>query len=329
MRRQSKQSRVGWLSSIPVGSGTKDHQRQQATRPHTPPHPLCIPRATATKLQHEQKRRCRPARSQNLPPLQPLGVSLCRLPLLRRWSPTTPQSAASAMGAEEANGLVVVPEPRPRKGLTSWALDLLESVAVRLGHDKAKPLHWLSGNFGPVVDETPPAPDLPVRGHLPVLTMLPPPFPLPISFFLLHIIMLLPKLKQPFFFESIKQPISPRTCGTYSGTTVAICLVLVPSLKKKNSFPVMDSHSAPPRINKLKDCVFTRPTRSRFILVHTCRLLKSIQSWPKLMIPTLTLLILRERADSAFQGVFPFHFGQIFQNQTACDFREYFHTMMN
>lgn len=76
------------------------------------------------------------------------------------------------MGAEEAeqpNGLVVVPAPRPRKGLASWALDLLESLVVRLGHDKTKPLHWLSGNFAPVVDETPPAPDLPVRGHLPVL----------------------------------------------------------------------------------------------------------------------------------------------------------------
>ncbi|KAG2631126.1 carotenoid 9,10(9',10')-cleavage dioxygenase-like isoform X1 [Panicum virgatum] len=72
-----------------------------------------------------------------------------------------------AAEAEQPNGLVVVPEPRPIKGLASWALDLLESVAVRLGHDKAKPLHWLSGNFGPVVDETPPAPDLPVRGHLP------------------------------------------------------------------------------------------------------------------------------------------------------------------
>jgi len=157
------------------------------------------------------------------------------------------------MGAEEANGLVVVPEPRPRKGLTSWALDLLESVAVRLGHDKAKPLHWLSRNFGPVVDETPPAPDLPVRGHLPVLTMLPPPFPLPISFFLLHIIMLLPKLKQPFFFESIKQPISPRTCGTYSRNHCGYMSRTRTLPQKKNSFPVMDSHSAPPRINKLKD----------------------------------------------------------------------------
>ena len=88
------------------------------------------------------------------------------------------------MGAEEANGLVVVPEPRPRKGLTSWALDLLESVAVRLGHDKAKPLHWALAirQLCPIVNETPPAPDLPVRGHLPVLTMLPPPFPLPIFF---------------------------------------------------------------------------------------------------------------------------------------------------
>jgi hypothetical protein len=72
--------------------------------------------------------------------------------------------------AEQQDGLVVVPAPRPSKGLASWALDLLESVAVRLGHDRAKPLHWLSGNFAPVVDETPPAPDLPVRGHLPVRT---------------------------------------------------------------------------------------------------------------------------------------------------------------
>ena len=65
------------------------------------------------------------------------------------------------------DGVVVVPAPRPRKGLASWALDLLESLVVRLGHDKTKPLHWLSGNFAPVVEETPPAPTLTVRGHLP------------------------------------------------------------------------------------------------------------------------------------------------------------------
>lgn len=65
-------------------------------------------------------------------------------------------------------GAVVVPAPQPSKGVASWAVDLLERLAVRLGHDKAKPLHWLSGNFAPVRDETPPAAGLPVRGHLPV-----------------------------------------------------------------------------------------------------------------------------------------------------------------
>ena len=80
----------------------------------------CIPRATATRLQDEDERRCRPARSRNLQPplhktprrgrercrparsrnLQPplhcaplgVGVSLCCLPLLRHigGSPATP-----------------------------------------------------------------------------------------------------------------------------------------------------------------------------------------------------------------------------------------------
>ncbi|KAF0888432.1 hypothetical protein E2562_014244 [Oryza meyeriana var. granulata] len=72
------------------------------------------------------------------------------------------------MGQEQVDEAgVLVPEPRPRRGLASWALDLLERAAVRLGHDASKPLHWLSGNFAPVRHETPPAPDLAVRGHLP------------------------------------------------------------------------------------------------------------------------------------------------------------------
>ena len=45
------------------------------------------------------------------------------------------------MDSHRNDGVVVVPAPRPRKGLASWALDLLESLAVRLGHDKTKPLH--------------------------------------------------------------------------------------------------------------------------------------------------------------------------------------------
>uniref|UniRef100_A0ACD5WA74 Uncharacterized protein n=1 Tax=Avena sativa TaxID=4498 RepID=A0ACD5WA74_AVESA len=74
---------------------------------------------------------------------------------------------AAAAAVEDIHKGVVVPAPRPNKGVASWAVDLLERLVVRLGHDKTKPLHWLSGNFAPVRDETPPSAGLPVRGHLP------------------------------------------------------------------------------------------------------------------------------------------------------------------
>ena len=83
------------------------------------------------------------------------------------------EAAAAAMEADSHKGAVVVPAPRPSKGVASWAVDLLERLVVRLGHDKAKPLHWLSGNFAPIRDETLPAAGLPVRGHLPVSTSSP------------------------------------------------------------------------------------------------------------------------------------------------------------
>ena len=76
------------------------------------------------------------------------------------------------------NRAVVVLAPRPSKGVASWVLDLLERLAVCLGHDKTQPLYWLSGNFAPVRDETPPVAGLPVRGHLPVS--------IPYNFPLLH-----------------------------------------------------------------------------------------------------------------------------------------------
>jgi carotenoid cleavage dioxygenase len=78
---------------------------------------------------------------------------------------------AAAAAVEDIQKGVVVPAPKPSKGVASWAVDLLERLVVRLGHDKAKPLHWLSGNFAPIRDETPPAAGLPVRGHLPVCTL--------------------------------------------------------------------------------------------------------------------------------------------------------------
>ena len=63
---------------------------------------------------------------------------------------------------------VVVVNPKPSKGITSKAIDWIESLIVKYMYDSSVPHHWLSGNFAPV-DETPPASDLPVVGHLPVI----------------------------------------------------------------------------------------------------------------------------------------------------------------
>lgn len=58
--------------------------------------------------------------------------------------------------------------PKPSKGLASKATDFLEKLFVKLMHDSSKPQHYLSGNFAPVREETPPITDLPVKGFLPV-----------------------------------------------------------------------------------------------------------------------------------------------------------------
>ncbi|KAK6119249.1 hypothetical protein DH2020_047012 [Rehmannia glutinosa] len=68
---------------------------------------------------------------------------------------------------ERTDAGVVVVKPKPKKGVTSKAIDWLECSFVKMMHDPKKPLHYLSGNFAPV-DETPPLTDLPVKGHLPV-----------------------------------------------------------------------------------------------------------------------------------------------------------------
>lgn len=68
----------------------------------------------------------------------------------------------------DEGGEVVVVKPKPSKGLTSRAVDLLENLIVKLMYDSSKPQHYLSGNFAPVHEETPPCKNLPVIGHLPV-----------------------------------------------------------------------------------------------------------------------------------------------------------------
>ncbi|XP_078435749.1 carotenoid 9,10(9',10')-cleavage dioxygenase-like [Wolffia australiana] len=72
------------------------------------------------------------------------------------------------MGVEEEAGpKIVVVEPKPRKGILSAAVDLLERVVVSLTGHSGKPNYYLSGNFAPVSEETPPSGDLKIRGTLP------------------------------------------------------------------------------------------------------------------------------------------------------------------
>lgn len=68
---------------------------------------------------------------------------------------------------QDGAGVVVV-DPKPSKGFTSKAVDWLEKLVVKLMFDSSRPLHYLSGNFAPVPDETPPCKNLPVIGCLPV-----------------------------------------------------------------------------------------------------------------------------------------------------------------
>ncbi|CAK9167663.1 unnamed protein product [Ilex paraguariensis] len=77
--------------------------------------------------------------------------------------------AEEKVGMEMTEGGVVVVNPKPSKGLiTSRAIDWLEKLIVKLMYDPSQPHHYLSGNYAPVPEETPPCKDLPVRGHLPI-----------------------------------------------------------------------------------------------------------------------------------------------------------------
>ncbi|KAJ6315485.1 hypothetical protein OIU78_018876, partial [Salix suchowensis] len=69
-------------------------------------------------------------------------------------------------GVGAGNPIVEV-SPKPQKGLTSKLIDCLEKLIVSLMYDTSQSHHYLSGNFAPVLDETAPVKDLPVKGHLP------------------------------------------------------------------------------------------------------------------------------------------------------------------
>ncbi|XP_060672100.1 carotenoid 9,10(9',10')-cleavage dioxygenase 1 isoform X4 [Ziziphus jujuba] len=77
----------------------------------------------------------------------------------------------AAVGVEEKKhengGGIVVVNPKPNKGVTSKVVDWVEKLIVKFMYDPSQPLHYLSGNFAPVPNETPPTKDLPVIGYLP------------------------------------------------------------------------------------------------------------------------------------------------------------------
>ncbi|KAL9262079.1 Carotenoid 9,10(9',10')-cleavage dioxygenase-like protein [Drosera capensis] len=62
---------------------------------------------------------------------------------------------------------IVIVNPKPSNGLTAKAIDFVEKLIVKWLYDSKLPQHYLSGNFAPVREETPPKTDLLVKGYLP------------------------------------------------------------------------------------------------------------------------------------------------------------------
>ncbi|PIA48381.1 hypothetical protein AQUCO_01400769v1 [Aquilegia coerulea] len=63
-------------------------------------------------------------------------------------------------------GILII-NPKPKKGITSRFVDIIEKLVVKFMYDSSKPHHWLAGNFAPVIEETPPSQNLIIKGHLP------------------------------------------------------------------------------------------------------------------------------------------------------------------
>ncbi|XP_042484115.1 carotenoid 9,10(9',10')-cleavage dioxygenase 1 [Macadamia integrifolia] len=64
-------------------------------------------------------------------------------------------------------GKILVVDPKPSKGIASKFVDFVEKLIVKWMYDSSQPHHYLSGNFAPVIEETPPCQNLPVNGYIP------------------------------------------------------------------------------------------------------------------------------------------------------------------
>ncbi|KAK4798650.1 hypothetical protein SAY86_030976 [Trapa natans] len=82
------------------------------------------------------------------------------------------ESSASRVGRETQSNVVVV-DPKSSKGPISSAIDCLEKLTVKMMYGSSRPLRYLTGNFAPVLAETPPTTELPVKGYLPVRLLKP------------------------------------------------------------------------------------------------------------------------------------------------------------
>ncbi|KAF8086087.1 hypothetical protein N665_0635s0018 [Sinapis alba] len=94
--------------------------------------------------------------------------SLQRFSSSSRWRLSLLSSVSDQAFMKEklSDDSILSVNPKPCKGFSSKLIDLLEALVVKLMHDASLPLHYLSGNFAPLRDETPPVKDLPVHGFL-------------------------------------------------------------------------------------------------------------------------------------------------------------------
>ncbi|KAI3850886.1 hypothetical protein MKX03_035941 [Papaver bracteatum] len=77
------------------------------------------------------------------------------------------QSATAISTGASREGRILLVDPKPKKGNVSQFFDVVEKLIVKLMHNSAQPSQYLSGLFEPLSEETPPQPNLIVKGYLP------------------------------------------------------------------------------------------------------------------------------------------------------------------
>ncbi|KAI3943739.1 hypothetical protein MKW98_004244 [Papaver atlanticum] len=78
------------------------------------------------------------------------------------------QQSATAISTDRSReGRILSVDPKPKKGNASQFFDVLEKLIVKLMRDSQQPREYLSGLFEPLREETPPQPNLCIKGYLP------------------------------------------------------------------------------------------------------------------------------------------------------------------